>query len=144
MDRHLPKVIDSIQDPDKAKLIVQMLKDEPSEKQRYIFVIEHIRVSKTLGFIKFEVFGNEKTLFRFKIQQNLHGRHGTPQLFGDKPADNFDWRWLKVGKKEYLVGLVDVASESLWEKIKKGIVVSLEQGRIPYISGLLPSLLGKS
>jgi hypothetical protein len=143
MTHNLPRVLATIEDPDKVELITRMLKGEPHEKQRYLFVIEHSRVSKTLGFVKFEVFGSEKTLFRFKIQQNLHGKRATPQLLGDTPADDFNWRLLKVGKKEYLVGLVDVAPEDLWGKIKKGILLSLEQGRIPYISGLPLNLLGK-
>jgi len=145
MTHNMPKVLATINDPDKVALITRMLKDESHEKQRFLFVIEHSRVSQTLGFVKFEAFSSEKMLFRFKIQQNLQGGHSTPRL-SDTPADDFNWRKLKVGKKVYLVGLMDAASEGLWEKIKKPIIFSLKQGRIPYIpglAGLALNLLGK-
>jgi hypothetical protein len=141
MTKNLPKVLDTIEDPDKVKLIVALLKDEPAEKQRYIFVVEHHKVSMALGFLKFEVFGNETTLFRLKVQQDISPRLDAPAPFPPLPApqsQQFNWSTLEVGKKHYTVGLFDVEEEGLWKKIQKGIDACLEDGEVPFISSLIP------
>jgi len=139
MTKKIPKVIDSITDPDKAKLLLELLKGEPQEEQRYMFVIEQHKVSMLYGFVKFEVFSNEKTLFRFKIQQHISPRPDAPMPYPHLPAQQgFDWSKLEVGKKSYTAGFVDMESKSLWEKIKEGIDNCLEDGEIPFMpSGLL-------
>jgi hypothetical protein len=141
MTHNLPRVLATIEDPDKVELITKMLKGEPQEKQRYLFVIEYSRVSKSLGFVKFEVFGSEKTIFRFKIQQDVSPRTGARSPFSNLSAQQnqqFSWNSLGVGKKHYTVGLVDVEEEGIWKKIQKGVNTCLEEGEVPFLSSLIP------
>lgn len=135
----LPKVITSIKDQTKRELIKKLIEDEPEEDQRFIFVIEYQKINETLGFMKFEVFDKEKTVFRIKIQQDITqinpaGPTKKTFLSANSPQNQFNWSSLKVGEKKFVVGLVDLEAKGIFDKIREGIETSMEEGRIPFMS----------
>lgn len=124
-----------IKDKEKIKLVSELLKGEPDEEARYVFVLEHLRTTKKYGFIKFEVFSAKKTMLRVKLQQHIPEQLPNAPFPINNQQNQFDWTKLQVGKRELIVGLLDVESKTLFEKLKEGFEVALEEGRVPFFPG---------
>ncbi len=135
-----PKVLASMNDKHKVALLKQLLKDEPNEKLRHMFVLEHSKISEDVGFIKLEIFNTEKCVFRAKIQEDASRRSRYSETGNADPL--FNWGKLRIGAKKLRVGLVDFESESVWQKFLKGCDAAVKAGRIPFLSGLINLKLG--
>jgi hypothetical protein len=104
--------------------IIKALSDDNELEgfSKYILIIEHKKVSQTLGLIKGELLQNNKIILRGKMTE-------FPETF----PDSFNWESLTVGESYYEGFSLDYQGETISQLLIQGFKNSIKEGKIPFI-----------
>lgn len=108
--------------PTKDEILQSLVDDKELEGfEKYILIIEHKKLSDTIGIIQGELIQNDKVILRGKMTE-----------LPESLPDSFDWDILDVGKSFFNGFSLDYQGESISHMIVQGVKKSIKEGKIPY------------
>jgi hypothetical protein len=89
---------------------------------KFILILEHKKVSGTIGLITGELLQNNKIILRGKMTE-----------FPESLPDSFNWDVLAIGESYFEGFSLDYQGEKISQLIIQGIKNSIKEGKIPFI-----------
>ncbi len=109
--------------PSKKEVLDSLLSESPHLKsfEKLVLVIEHKKVSSSLGIIKGELFQNRKVILK-----------GCMTCVPERVEESFNWDMLSQGQSYFEGYSVDYQGETIGSLIKQGLKKSIKEGKIPF------------
>jgi hypothetical protein len=89
---------------------------------KLILIIEHKKISDTIGLIQGELLKNDAVILKGKMTE-----------YPETTQDSFDWDVLDIGESYFEGFSLDYKGEKISDLIIQGIKSSIKAGKIPFI-----------